>query len=269
MSVGFALLLLGIASGASAQERVPGPRGTFTNPTQQQPQQGQQEQQPQQPQPVRRDDTSLVVGISLTGVAGATLAIVLLRRRARKAAAGRSERSADAAGTTTVVPPPPRQRCLFISYRREDSADVVGRISDRLIDKFGHDAVFRDVDSIPLGQDFRTHLRDAVGRCDVLLVIIGQHWCDTMAGGKRRLDDPRDHLRIEVESALQRDIPVIPVLVQGAVLPEEEDLPEVLRPLAYRNAQPVRSDPDFAGDIERLVHGIEVQFGTARASTGH
>jgi len=149
---------------------------------------------------------------------------------------------------------------IFISYRREDSADIVGRISDRLVERFGKNAVFKDVDSIPIGRDFRTHLQDAVGRCDALIVIIGKHWCDASAHGKRRLDDPRDHLRIEVESALARNIPVIPVLVQGASMPEEEVLPESLRSLAYRNAIPVRPDPDFNVDLERLMRGMEAQF---------
>jgi hypothetical protein len=149
---------------------------------------------------------------------------------------------------------------IFISYRREDSADIVGRISDRLVERFGKTAVFKDVDSIPIGRDFRTHLQEAVGRCDALIVIIGKQWCDASVHGKRRLDDARDHLRIEVESALARNIPVIPVLVQGASMPEEEMLPESLRALAYRNGIPVRPDPDFNLDLDRLMRGMEAQF---------
>jgi hypothetical protein len=174
-----------------------------------------------------------------------------------------------------VAPPPPppqpeprRERSVtpatsrvFLSYRREDSAYVTDRISERLMERFGRDAVFKDVDSIPLGQDFRKHLREAVGRCDVLLAVIGRDWFAVdPATGKRRIDDPRDFLRIEVESALERDIPVIPVLVQGAPVPEEQQLPESLRPLAYRNAQPVRPDPDFKNDLNRLMQGIEAQL---------
>jgi len=151
---------------------------------------------------------------------------------------------------------------IFISYRREDSADISGRISDRLVEHFGRNSVFKDVDSIPIGRDFRTHLQEAVGRCDALLVIIGKQWCDSSVHGKRRLDDPRDHLRIEIESALARNIPVIPVLVQGALVPEEELLPESLRPLAYRNGVHVRPDPDFNVDLERLIRGMKSQFDT-------
>ena len=145
---------------------------------------------------------------------------------------------------------------IFISYRREDTSDVTGRIYDRLIQHFGRESVFKDVDSIPLGIDFRKHLGDSVGRCDVLLTIIGRQWS---AGevGKRRLDDVRDFVRIELEAALRRDIPVVPVLVQGSSLPSGEDLPETLQSLVYRNGMPVRPDPDFHQDMDKLIRGIE------------
>jgi hypothetical protein len=147
---------------------------------------------------------------------------------------------------------------VFVSYRREDTNDVTGRIYDRLIQHFGKDAVFKDVDSIPLGVDFRKHLGDSVGQCSVLLAIIGREW---LAGGiktgGRGLSDPRDYVKIEIESALQREIPVIPVLVQGTIVPKEEDLPESLQSLAYRNGISVRADPDFHQDVDRLVKGIE------------
>lgn len=157
-----------------------------------------------------------------------------------------------------ATPGSPRGARLFISYRREDSAYISDRINERLTQRFGRQTVFKDVDSIPLGQDFRRHLREAVGGCDVLLAVIGKEWlaADRQTGA-RRIDDPRDHLRIEVESALERDIPVIPVLVQGAAVPTEAELPESLRALAYRNAQPVRPDPDFNNDMDRLLRGIE------------
>jgi hypothetical protein len=159
----------------------------------------------------------------------------------------------------------PRTKSVFISYRREDSADITGRISDRLIQKFGRDGVFKDVDSIPLGLDFRKHLHDAVSRCDALIVVIGRDWCDAKTtDGKRRLEDPRDHLRIEVEAALQRDIPVIPVLVQGATVPPEDLLPESIRSLAYRHALSIRPDPDFNADADRLVRGIQAHLDTVK-----
>jgi hypothetical protein len=150
---------------------------------------------------------------------------------------------------------------IFISYRREDSQDICGRIHDRLVLHFGRDSVFKDVDSIPIGLDFRKHLTQAVGSCSVLLAVIGKNWLTAKdESGKRRIDSPTDFLRIEIEAALQRDIPVIPVLVQGASVPNESDLPSTLESLAFRHGAPVRADPDFHNDIERIVRGIEQHF---------
>jgi hypothetical protein len=151
---------------------------------------------------------------------------------------------------------------IFISYRREDASDVTGRIYDRLIEHFGKHSVFKDVDNIPLGVDFRKHLSDSVGRCDVLLTVIGRQWL-IGDGGQRRLDDMRDFVRIEIEAALQRDIPVVPVLVQAAGIPRAEDLPETLQSLVYRHGIPVRPDPDFHQDMDRLIKGIEGYLGSS------
>jgi hypothetical protein len=91
--------------------------------------------------------------------------------------------------------------------------------------------------------------------------VIGKNWLTAKdESGKRRIDSPRDFLRIEIEAALQRDIPVIPVLVQGASVPNESDLPSTLESLAFRHGAPVRADPDFHNDIERIVRGIEQHF---------
>jgi hypothetical protein len=152
---------------------------------------------------------------------------------------------------------------IFISYRREDSQDITGRIYDRLDFRFGRENLFFDVDTIPFGVDFRKHLDQAVGQCDVLLAIIGEGWLDVcfQAGpkqGLRRLDDPADFVRIEIESALARGIPVIPVLVGRATMPGDQDLPEgLLRQLAFRNAAEVRSGRDFRDHVDRLIRGIE------------
>ena len=92
---------------------------------------------------------------------------------------------------------------ILISYRREDSADVTGRIDDRLVQQFGRQAVFVDVDSIPFGLDFRKHLDEQVAKCDVFLAVIGPDWMGPKdSQGKTRLEDPRDFVRIEIESAL-------------------------------------------------------------------
>ncbi|HWW77406.1 MAG TPA: toll/interleukin-1 receptor domain-containing protein [Pyrinomonadaceae bacterium] len=148
---------------------------------------------------------------------------------------------------------------IVISYRREDSAAIVGRIYDRLVEKFGRDAVFKDVDSIPLGVDFRKHLDSIVAECSVLLVVVGDRWFEhSDSSGQRRLDDPHDFVRIEVESALRRNIPVIPLLVQNAALPPEEKLPEAIRELSFRNGMSVGYDPHFQSDIARLISNLEI-----------
>jgi hypothetical protein len=135
---------------------------------------------------------------------------------------------------------------IFVSYRRDDSADVSGRIFDRLIAHFGRPSVFIDVDNIPPGVDFRAHIADAIGQSTVLLAIIGPKWCDSVnADGERRLDDPGDFVRIEIESALERNVHVIPLLVRDARVPSALQLPESLRKLVYLNAPEVRSGHDF------------------------
>lgn len=126
---------------------------------------------------------------------------------------------------------------IFISYRREESAGHAGRIYDRLRERFGRDRVFMDVSAIEPGVDFVEAIDRAVGSCTVLLVVIGRRWLDcTDASGRRRLDDPRDFIRLEVGTALRRNIRVIPVLVQDAAMPGEGDLPDDLKLLARRNA---------------------------------
>jgi hypothetical protein len=147
---------------------------------------------------------------------------------------------------------------VFVSYRREDSRHLAERLYDRLVAQFGSGQVFKDVDSIPLGLDFREVLTERVGNCDVLIAVIGETWVSiTGTNGLRRLDDPADFVRIEIETALSRRIPVIPVLVGNSSVPRAEELPENLRGLVYRNGLPVRPDPDFHNDVDRLIRGIE------------
>lgn len=148
---------------------------------------------------------------------------------------------------------------IFISYRRQDSAEITGRIHDRLVRKFGAHRVFRDVYDIPAGRDFRAVLNEEVGRCDIFLAIIGPQWVRISDDeGKRRLEQPDDFVRIEVESALNNPKTlVIPVLVDRASMPVEGDLPESLGELCYRNAVQVRTDPDFPHDMDSLIRQIK------------
>ena len=100
-------------------------------------------------------------------------------------------------------------KAIFISYRRSDSSDVTGRIYDRLVQHFGRENVFKDVDSIPLGVDFRSHLADSVGRCGVLLAVVGTRWMVRRAvTDDASLEDTRDFVRIEIESALEWHVPI-------------------------------------------------------------
>lgn len=151
---------------------------------------------------------------------------------------------------------------IFISYRRADSRKDAGRIYDRLIDPFGKENVFKDVDTIAPGDNFPTILRDAVNNCDVLLAIIGRQWV-TIADtdGNRRLNNPNDFVRIEVESGLQRDdCIVIPVLVDGIAMPSASDLPESLHGLLTKHASTIHDDPDFHRDVDRLIASIQLRF---------
>jgi formylglycine-generating enzyme required for sulfatase activity len=152
---------------------------------------------------------------------------------------------------------------IFLSYRRQDSAGIAGRIYDRLRAHFGDDAIFMDIDSIPLGVDFQEHIDAAVGQCDVFLAVIGTKWTGE-TDTHRRLEDPRDFVRIEIESALQRDIPVIPILIDHARMPTEADVPPSLARLTYRNAIDVDQGRDFHHHVDRLVRGIEFHFQRAK-----
>ena len=147
---------------------------------------------------------------------------------------------------------------VFVSYRREDSLHQSGRLYDRLVAHFGSEQIFKDVDSIPLGLYSREILSERVAGCDVFLAVIGDAWLSiTGKSGTRRLDDPADFVRIKVEAALGRKIPVIPVLVGNSSVPPAEELPESLRGLSFRHGLRVRPDLDFHNDMHRLIRGIE------------
>jgi TIR domain len=145
---------------------------------------------------------------------------------------------------------------VFISYRREDSGGFAGRIYDRLVSRLGHESVFFDVDAIPPGRDFIDVLSERVGRCDALVAIIGKQWVASVDGAnRRRLDDEHDFVRVEIEAALERGVPVIPVLVDGAQPPQAADLPDSLKKLARRQAIEI-SHTRFDSDAERLTDAL-------------
>lgn len=145
---------------------------------------------------------------------------------------------------------------IFISYRREDSRDICGRITDRLTANFGRDSVFIDVDSIPFGADFREYIDSWIKDCDTVLVVIGRRWHGVSDTPEPRIWESTDLVRIEVEAALAAEIPVIPVLVGGASMPLGESLPLGLQGLVFRQAVQIDSDFRFHQDVDRLVEGL-------------
>ena len=142
---------------------------------------------------------------------------------------------------------------VFVNYRRRDAPGSAGRLHDDLARRLGRDAVFRDV-AIGVGDDFVDVITDAVAACDVFLAVIGPRWLtSTGKQGRRRLDEPGDYVRFEIEAALRRDdVVVIPVLVEDAEMPTQEDLPPSLRQLARLNACVMR-DASWEHDLDRLA----------------
>ena len=156
---------------------------------------------------------------------------------------------------------------VFLSYRRIDSEDIVGRIYEHLTQRFGTDAVFKDVESIPAGVDFSAVIRHALEESAAVVVVIGKRWLDQRSDdGRRRIDLDTDLVRREIEAAFRQGKFVIPVLVGDAVMPQASELPESIRELAFRNALKVRPDPDFARDIDRLMAALEENTGALRES---
>jgi hypothetical protein len=154
---------------------------------------------------------------------------------------------------------------IFISYRHGDSWTSVGRLHDAVAAEFGRENIFFDVDAIPLGMDFREVLKDAIDRTDAMLVLVGPRWL-TMPDheGRRRLDNPHDFVRMEIEQALRTSIPVVPVLLDHASMPTAGELPETLRPLTMLHAAPIAPD-SFEPDLQRLLRAIRGLVSKARA----
>ena len=156
---------------------------------------------------------------------------------------------------------------IFVSYRRKDSDAAAGRICDRLRTHFGDDQVFQDVETIPPGVDFREFVARKLDHCDVLLVVMGDDWLGA-TGETRRIDRPEDLVRLEVETALQRNIPVIPVLVGSKAVPGEAELPDTLKNLAYRNGVEMRSDGSFDGQMAKLLAAIQAEVKVRKRGFG-
>lgn len=157
---------------------------------------------------------------------------------------------------------------IFISYRREETAYPAGWLFDRLSDHFGERQIFKDIDSIEPGDDFVDTITNAVASCDVLLALIGDEWLTAVDGkGQRRLDDPNDFVRLEIEAALSRNVRVIPLLVDGARMPRADELPASLGGLVRRQALEL-SPSRFTVDLNRLLRVLEKTIAAGAAADG-
>jgi TIR domain len=156
-------------------------------------------------------------------------------------------------------------RAIFISYRRDDTEGEAGRLYDDLVRTFSENSVFMDVAGINPGMDFRRAIDDNVASCGVLLAMIGPTWATISNGaGQRRLDDSNDFVRLEIASALARNIAVIPVLVHDARMPHADHLPENLKDLAYRNSVEI-THARWNSDVQLLIGALTQYVGASKA----
>jgi transcriptional regulator with XRE-family HTH domain len=161
-----------------------------------------------------------------------------------------------------AISSPSAEAGIFLSYRRRDAAGMACRLYDKLVAEFGSKQVFMDVNSIDLGVDFGEVLERALGQCKAAVVIIGERWLEAEdEDGTRRLNDPEDVVRAEIVSVLNRDILVIPILVEGAAMPRAIDLPEPLKPLARRNGRAISHD-QFNRDCPKLIATLQKALGS-------
>ncbi len=160
-------------------------------------------------------------------------------------------------GETASASRPAAPSRIFVSYRRDDTAYPSGWLFDKLAQHFGRDQVFKDIDSIQLGDDFGEVITAAVAQCDVLLALIGLRWLTIIdEGGRRRLDNPNDFVRLEIEAAITRQVRIIPVLVEGARMPRADELPPSMAKLARRQALQL-SPSQFDFDTNRLLKVLD------------
>jgi hypothetical protein len=150
---------------------------------------------------------------------------------------------------------------VFISYRRDDTRAITGRIHDHLDKRYD---VAMDIYHLAYGTDYTAEIKEQVKRSNVLLSVIGPNWIGATEGKQPRIQDDKDLVRVEVETALESGIPVIPVLVDDASIPASEELPESLRNLDKLNAARIDSDVNFQHDVERLIRAIDAKSKTRR-----
>src|SRR5262245_32715288 len=127
------------------------------------------------------------------------------------------------------------------------------RIRDMMALHFGENSVFTDIDSIPLGADFLDYINSELSTCDALIAVVGPQWIDAGQGPGQGVHLATDFVRIEVDAALKRNIPVIPALVAGTRMPRPDELPDAIRKFTFRNATAIDSGLNFQHDVSRLI----------------
>jgi hypothetical protein len=162
-----------------------------------------------------------------------------------------------AAVVSTAAPAFSAKAKIVISYRRADSPGTAGRILDRLTGRYGKDSVFIDIDNIPAGVDFRQHIRNALEDCDIMLAIVGRKWLGPIARGRKRINEQSDIVRLEIETALQNGIAIIPVLIDGATMPKAAQLPDSLQDFTFRNAAVVDTGRDFHRHVDQMIASMD------------
>ncbi len=149
---------------------------------------------------------------------------------------------------------------IFISYRRSDSAYVSDAIYKSLVSHFGRDHVFKDVDNIPPGVNFKKYLTEKVTQCEVLVAVMGAQWLQATDDSGRRLENPTDFVRIELEAALKREVPIIPVFVDNSSMPRPDQLPKAIVDLSYHQGVHLRPAPDIDRDMENLIKAVALNI---------
>jgi WD40 repeat protein len=155
---------------------------------------------------------------------------------------------------------------ISISYRRSDSEAMTGRIFDRLIAHYGKDAIFRDIDDIPPGTDFRHHINETLLKTNILLAVVGPQWLGIAGSGLDRIHEESDPVRVEVETALRRRVPIIPILIGNTRMPGSDQLPPSLKDFAFRNAVKVDTGQDFDYHMDRLIRAMDAILGQTSKS---
>ena len=166
------------------------------------------------------------------------------------------------------VRPAPRWPKVVMLYRRADSASVAGRIYDRLVAHYGEDAVFMDVYSIPFAANWREQVNDMSLHGGVLVALVGPRWLGPLPGGQFRIDEANDPVRMELETALRANIPVFPVLVEGATMPRAAELPDTLKVFSDVNAATVDNGRDFDQHVSRLIASIDKRLADRLSAAG-